>query len=150
MNMVCPLSWVMRACTGIQTQRVFGQRRVGRDCVQAGPYPRGGRVPRSRGHCEQEQRSDLHVHELQPDRQVRGKPEGRDGLSDRPSLNAKTVLRGRFYLNEAAGRVHAGLAQTKVNHVRVTGNAMGEVAKALLGNQQTCSPNARLTLCGQR
>jgi len=51
-------------------------------------------------------------------------------------------------LTEVAGTVHAGLAQTKVNHVHATGNAMGEPAEALPGNPLPCSPNARRTICG--
>ena len=52
---------------GQKYQRVFGQCRVGSHCLQVGPYPHRGRVPRSHGHREQRRRGHLQVLELQPE-----------------------------------------------------------------------------------
>jgi len=45
-------------------------------------------------------------------------------------LKAQTAPKGRLYLTEAVGTVHAGSAETKVNDMHATGDAMGVVAQA--------------------
>jgi hypothetical protein len=52
-------------------------------------------------------------------------------------------------LTEAAGIVHFGLAQTKVDDVLATGDAMGVVAQAFPANPLPSSPKARRTSCGR-
>jgi hypothetical protein len=52
-------------------------------------------------------------------------------LNDSSSLKAQTALRGRLYLTDAAGTVRADLAETKVNDMHATGDAMGRVSRAL-------------------
>jgi aconitate hydratase 2/2-methylisocitrate dehydratase len=65
---------------GKNTNVFPGLRRTGGDHVEAGSHPDGVRVPRGHGRDQPAGRQGVPLHELRPDRGVRGSGEGSDGL----------------------------------------------------------------------
>ncbi len=66
---------------GQEQQRVPGQRRTRRHLLQAGPHPDQGRVHGRHGRADGQQRQDLPVPELRPDRKLRSLGQHRLGLT---------------------------------------------------------------------